>query len=147
MKSKIFTSTKRFTDFPCTHRQWLAESHCKYVHGYSRAFYFEFQSTELTKEGWVVDFGGLKEVKAWLEYMFDHTFLAAEDDPHLSLFKDMEKKSIIQLRTLPNVGMEGTAKYVYDTVNEMIRVKTNGRAWVKLVQVSENEKNSAIYCP
>ena len=147
MKSKIFTSTKRFTDFPCTHRQWIAESHCKYVHGYSREFYFEFQSTELTKEGWVVDFGGLKEVKAWLEYMFDHTFLAAEDDPYLSLFKDMDENSIIQLRTLPNVGMEGTAKYVYDTVNEMIRVKTNGRAWVKLVQVSENEKNSAIYCP
>ena len=147
MKSKIFTSTKRFTDFPCTHRQWLAESHCKYVHGYSREFYFEFQSTELTKEGWVVDFGGLKEVKAWLEYMFDHTFLAAEDDPYLSLFKDMDENSIIQLRTLPNVGMEGTAKYVYDTVNEIIRVKTNGRAWVKLVQVSENEKNSAIYCP
>ena len=147
MKPKIFTSTKRFTDFPCTHRQWIAESHCKYVHGYSREFYFEFQSTELTKEGWVVDFGGLKEVKAWLEHMFDHTFLAAEDDPYLDLFKEMDAKSIIQLRTMPNVGMEGTAKYVYDTVNEMIRVKTNGRAWVKLVQVSENEKNSAIYCP
>ena len=147
MKPKIFTSTKRFTDFPCTHRQWIAESHCKYVHGYSREFYFEFQSTELTKEGWVVDFGGLKEVKAWLEYMFDHTFLAAEDDPYLGLFKEMDSKSIIQLRTMPNVGMEGTAKYVYDTVNEMIRVKTKGRAWVKLVQVSENEKNSAIYCP
>ena len=136
MKPSPFTSTKRFIDFPCTHRQWLADSHCKYIHGYSREFYFEFQSNELTKEGWVVDFGGLKEVRTWLEYMFDHTFLAADDDPHLSLFKEMDEKSIIQLRVLPNVGMEGTAKYVYETVNEMIKVRTQGRAWVKHVAIS-----------
>ena len=147
MKSNLFTSTKRFTDFPCTHRQWLADSHCKYIHGYSREFYFEFQSKELTKEGGVVDFGGLKEVRSWLEYMFDHTFLASDNDPYLSLFKEMDEKSIIQLRILPNVGMEGTAKYVYETVNTMIKNRTNGRAWVKLVKVSENENNSAIYAP
>ena len=147
MSSNLFTSTKRFTGFPCTHRQWLADSHCKFVHGYSREFYFEFQCSELSREGWVVDFGGLKEVKVWLEHMFDHTFLAAQDDPHMSLFKEMEELGIIQLRVLPNVGMEGSARYVYDVVNEMINTQTEGRAWVKLVEVRENEKNSAIYCP
>ena len=147
MNSNLFTSTKRFIGFPCTHRQWLAESHCKYIHGYSREFYFEFQSSELTKEGWVVDFGGLKEVKGWLDYMIDHTFLASENDPHLELFKEMDQKKIIQLRVLPNVGMEGTAQYVYEQVNTMIKTQTNSRAWVKLVEVRENEKNSAIYLP
>ena len=147
MSSNLFTSTKRFTGFPCTHRQWLADSHCKFVHGYSREFYSEFQCSELSREGWVVDFGGLKEVKAWLEHMFDHTFLAAQDDPHMNLFKEMEERGIIQLRVLPNVGMEGSARYVYDVVNEMINTQTEGRAWVKLVEVRENEKNSAIYCP
>ena len=62
-----FISTKKFTGFPCTHRQWKAESHCRFVHGYSRDFYFEFECDELTKEMWVMDFGGLKEVKSWLE--------------------------------------------------------------------------------
>lgn len=147
MSAPFFTSTKRFKGFPCTHRQWRADSHCKYIHGYSREFYFEFQCSELSREGWVVDFGGLKEVKAWLEHMFDHTFLVSEDDPHMSLFKDMEQDSIIQLRVLPNVGMEGTAKYVFDIVNEMVSQRTVGRAWVKLVEVRENEKNSAIYHP
>lgn len=147
MKPSLFTSTKRFIGFPCTHRQWRAESHCKYIHGYSREFYFEFQCRELTKEGWVVDFGGLKEVRTWLEYMFDHTFLASDDDPHLSLFKEMDANSIIQLRVLPNVGMEGTAHYVYEIINEMIKKRTNERAWVKLVKVSENDNNSAIYSP
>ena len=145
MDAKLFTSTKRFSGFPCTHRQWLADSHCKYIHGYSREFYFEFQCKELTNEGWVVDFGGLKDVKKWLDYMFDHTFLASENDPHMTLFEELNSKDIIQLRKLPNVGMEGTAQYVFNYVNKLISEKTGGRAWLKTVEVRENEKNSAIY--
>jgi 6-pyruvoyltetrahydropterin/6-carboxytetrahydropterin synthase len=147
MNEKYFTSTKRFSGFPCTHRQWKADSHCRFVHGYSREFYFEFESNELTKEGWVVDFGGLKEVKTWLDHMFDHTFLAASDDPHLETFKKLEKEGVIQLRSFENIGMEGTAQYVFDEVDKMIRRQTNNRAWVKLAEVRENEKNSAIYKP
>lgn len=143
----IFFSTKNFIGFPCTHRQWRAESHCRFVHGYSRSFYFEFASSSLTKEGWVVDFGGLKEVKAWLEEMFDHTFLASSDDPELEVFKELDKRGVIQLRVLPNAGMEGTAKFVYDQVDSMVKQMTKGRAWVTKVECRENEKNSAIYIP
>ncbi len=144
---KRFTSTKRFIGFPCTHRQWKAESHCRFVHGYSREFYFEFECNELTKEGWVVDFGGLKDLKAWLDEMFDHTFLASADDPYLELFKEMDQKGIIQLRVLPNVGMEGTAQWAFHEADKLIRQKTNNRAWVSKIEVRENEKNSAIYLP
>ena len=140
-----FTSTKYFSGFPCTHRQWKAESHCKYVHGYSRSFYFEFKASELTKEGWVVDFGGLKEVKDWLDNMFDHTFLVSEDDPKMNDFIRLDQEEIIQLRVYKNVGMEGTAIFVYEKVNEIIQKITNKRAWVSKVEVRENEKNSAIY--
>ena len=140
---KIYRSTKRFTGFPCTHRQWRAESHCRFVHGYSREFYFEFAAKERTVEGWVVDFGGLKDVKAWLEDMFDHTFLASHDDPFLEEFKKLDQAGVIQLRLLPNVGMEGTAEFVFAKVDEMVKKSTNGRAWVTKVEVRENEKNSA----
>jgi 6-pyruvoyltetrahydropterin/6-carboxytetrahydropterin synthase len=147
MDEKCFISTKRFTGFPCTHRQWKAESHCKYVHGYSREFYFEFACSQLTKEGWVVDFGGLKTLKAWLDDMFDHTFLASADDPYLETFKKLDVEGVVQLRIYPNIGMEGTAEFVFDEINKMIRKATNERAWVKRVEVRENEKNSAIYEP
>ena len=148
MNAKHFISTKRFHGFPCTHRQWRAtESHCRFIHGYSREFIFQFECSELTKEGWVVDFGGLKEVKSWLDYMFDHTFLANEDDPYMEKFIQMEKDGIVQLRVMPNIGMEGTAQYVFDKVNEMIQKLTDNRAWVSSVEVRENEKNSAIYSP
>jgi 6-pyruvoyltetrahydropterin/6-carboxytetrahydropterin synthase len=101
----------------------------------------------LTKEQWVVDFGGLKEVKAWLAEMFDHTFLVAQDDPYLPDFQKLDEAGVIQLRVLPNAGMEGTAKFVYDNVNEVISKLTNNRAWVTKVEVRENEKNSAFYQP
>lgn len=140
-----FKSTKSFYGFPCTHRQWKASSHCRFVHGYSRSFHFEFESHELTKEMWVMDFGGLKDVKAWLDHMFDHTFLVSEDDPFKDRFAELDKEGVIQMRVLPNAGMEGTAEFVYKKVNEMIRDKTQKRVWITKVEVRENEKNSAIY--
>ncbi|MGE3611341.1 MAG: 6-pyruvoyl tetrahydropterin synthase family protein [Bacteriovoracaceae bacterium] len=145
MNPKHFKSTKRFTGFPCTHRQWRAESHCRFVHGYSREFYFEFAAKELTKEGWVVDFGGLKELKAWLDHVFDHTFLVAADDPHLEDFKRLDKEGALQLRVLPNPGMEGSAEYVYHEATKILQKLYGNRAWITLVEVRENEKNSAMY--
>lgn len=147
MNPKLFKSTKRFSGFPCTHRQWRAESHCRFIHGYSREFYFEFEARELTKEGWVVDFGGLKEIKTWLEDTFDHTFLVAADDPQLEEFKQLEKSGVLQLRIMPNPGMEGSAEYVYQHASRMLRQLYGDRAWITLVKVSENENNSAIYQP
>lgn len=142
-----FRSTKRLTGYPCTHRQWKAESHCRFVHGYSREFYFEFESSSLTEEMWVMDFGGLKEVKKWLAHMFDHTFLVAEDDPEIETFKELDQKGVIQMRTLPNAGMEGTAEYVYKHVAKIIKDLTDDRVWITKVEVRENEKNSAMYLP
>ena len=79
--------------------------------------------------------------------MFDHTFLASSDDPHMETFRALDEQGVIQLRVLPNVGMEGTAEYVFHKVNDMIKEQTQGRAWVSLTEVRENEKNSAIYRP
>ena len=77
--------------------------------------------------------------------MLDHTFLIAEDDPYLERFKQLDKDGVIQLRVMPNPGMEGTAKYVFEHVNEMIQKQTGKRVWVAKVEVKENEKNSAFY--
>ena len=147
MNPKNFKSTKRFSGYPCTHRQWRAESHCKFVHGYSREFYFEFGAKELTKEGWVVDFGGLKEIKSWLEHMFDHTFLLASDDPHMEAFQKLDKEGVIQLRVMPNPGMEGSALFVYEEASKILKKTYGDRAWITLVEVSENDKNTAQYIP
>lgn len=141
----MFISTKKFTGFPCTHRQWRDEGHCKYVHGYSREFSFWFKAETLDNKGWVMDFGGFKEFKIFLDDTFDHTFLAGADDPELPLFQEMHKKEIIKLRVLENVGMEGTSKFLHTKMNEYLDKITQGRVWCFRVETRENEKNSGIY--
>lgn len=94
-----------------------------------------------------MDFGGLKEVKEWLGYMFDHTFLVADDDPALQDFKKLDQAGVIQLRTMPNAGMEGSAEFVYERASKIVEKSTEGRVRITKVEVRENEKNSAIFIP
>lgn len=94
-----------------------------------------------------MDFSGLAPVREWLEFMFDHTFLSSLDDPYLKTWKKLSEEGQIKLRILPNVGMEGTADYVWHQVSDIISAQEKGRVTVKKVQVFENEKNSAIYIP
>ena len=110
----MFRSTKTFHFLPCAHRQWRDEGHCRFVHGYDRSVHLVFECSELDDKMWVMDFGGLKPIKAWLEDLFDHTLLINEDDPELEFFQEMEKRDLCRLRVMPNVGMEGSAKYVFE---------------------------------
>lgn len=141
----MIKSTKKFLDFPCTHRAWRTKGHCRFIHGYSRSFHLTFICTKKDQNGWVMDFSGLKKVKAFLTYMFDHTFLVAEDDPELPLFREMDKKGLIQLRTMQNPSMEGTATFVLKEAQNIINtIVKNRRVIIERVEVFENHKNSAI---
>ncbi len=80
---ECFTSTKSFWNFPCAHRQYRHDGNCHLVHGYSRSFHFVFGCKTFTKEGFVVDYGDLKDVKAHLDHMYDHTLVLDEEDPHM----------------------------------------------------------------
>ena len=74
------------TGHSCAFRQWRADSHCNLIHGYALQFEFLFGGEELDERNWIVDFGGLKPLKEWLKYMFDHTYLLASDDPEFETF-------------------------------------------------------------
>ncbi len=144
----IFESGKTYTHaqgFSCAFRQWRADSHCKYLHGYALQITLTFRAMELDRRNWVVDFGSLKGLKGWLEDMFDHKTLVASDDPLLSTFNDLEAKGLIQMREMPNVGMEATAYYIYQYAEQWL--KDNGYSHVALdcVEVKEHEANFARY--
>ena len=140
-----FTSSKTFRGFPCAHRRWRHEGHCAHVHGYDRTFIIWFAAHERTENGFVMDFGQLKPVKNWLEQHFDHTLLLDEDDPLLPEFRALEAAGACTLITFDDVGMEGTAQFVYRWVDAWVRGETEGRVWVTSVEVCENEKNSARF--
>jgi 6-pyruvoyltetrahydropterin/6-carboxytetrahydropterin synthase len=149
-----FQSTKLFDGFSCVFRQWKAEgTHCRFLHGYGVSFRVWFEG-ELDERNWVWDFGGMKRAKGtidnmspkeWMEYMFDHTLIVAEDDPGISGFKTMDKLGIAQVRVLPAVGAEQFAKYIFEKLNTFVQEETSDRVKVVRVEFMENSKNTAIY--
>ena len=149
-----FQSTKLFDGFSTVFRQWKAEgTHCRFLHGYGVSFRVWFEG-DLDERNWVWDFGGMKRAentidgknpKEWMDYMFDHTTIVAEDDPGLGGFKTMDELGIIQLRIIPAVGAEQFAKYVFEKLDDFIRQETEGRVKVAKVEFMEHAKNTAIY--
>jgi len=149
-----FQSTKVFDGFSTVFRQWKADdTHCRFLHGYGVSFKIWFEG-QLDERNWVWDFGGMKRAKgtidgmspkAWMDYMFDHTFIVAEDDPFKDSFLKMNEAGVAQVRVVPAVGAEQFAKFVYDKVNTFIFPETEGRVQVAKVEFREHEKNSAIY--
>lgn len=124
-------------------RQWRAESHCKYLHGYSLEFEFEFGAEKLDERNWVVDFGGLKDLEAWLRLNFDHKTLVASDDPKLSEFKTLNESGIIDMVVVESTGAEMFAKMAMEYSSTMIQEKYGDRCWVESVTVREHGANSA----
>ena len=150
----MFKSRKKFDGFSTCFRQWKANTtHCQYLHGYDVEFEVTFEG-DLDHRNWVWDFGGMKRAKnlidgrqpkAWMEYMFDHTVIVAEDDPDMQNFIDMDARGVIQLRVIPAVGAEKFAEYLYHILNDFVQLETEGRVKVTKVKFMENHKNSAIY--
>jgi 6-pyruvoyltetrahydropterin/6-carboxytetrahydropterin synthase len=150
----MFQSTKLFDGYSTVFRQWKAEgTHCRFLHGYGVSFRVWFEG-ELDERNWVWDFGGMKRAKgtidsmnpkAWMDYMFDHTTIVAEDDPGLGGFKTMDQLGIIQLRILPAVGAEQFAKFIFEKLNTFVQEETNGRVKVARVEFMEHSKNTTIY--
>jgi 6-pyruvoyltetrahydropterin/6-carboxytetrahydropterin synthase len=149
-----FQSTKIFDGYSCVFRQWRAEgTHCRFLHGYGVSFKVTFEG-DLDEKNWVWDFGGMKRAKGtiegmnpktWMDFMFDHTTIMAEDDPLLSTFKTLEATGAVQLRILPAVGAEQFAKFIYEKLNVFVQEETNNRVKVVRVKFMENAKNSACY--
>jgi 6-pyruvoyltetrahydropterin/6-carboxytetrahydropterin synthase len=149
-----YQSTKLFDGFSCVFRQWRAEgTHCKYIHGYGISFRVWFEG-ELDERNWVWDFGGMKRAKgtidglnpkAWMDYMFDHTMIIAEDDPFIESFKLMGQAGAAQIRILPAVGAEKFAEYIYSKLQAFVSEETAGRVNVVRVEFLENGRNTAIY--
>jgi 6-pyruvoyltetrahydropterin/6-carboxytetrahydropterin synthase len=149
-----FQSTKVFDGFSCVFRQWKAEgTHCRFLHGYGVSFRVWFEG-ELDYRNWVWDFGGMKRAKgtidglnpkAWMDYMFDHTVIMADDDPHLNTFYSLQADGLIQLRVIPAVGAEQFAKFIFEKINSFLIVETGGRVKAVKVEFMEHSKNTAIY--
>lgn len=162
-----FYSTKTYGNdrgLSCVFRQWRSNhSHCSLLHGYSIGVKVIFECETLDERNWVMDFGGLKGFKNWLEYMFDHTTLIAKDDPFLEIFKALselkvteggsliEEGRVCDLRVVDAVGCERFSELAYNKMQGILEEQKglglllNETVRVKSVEVFEHDANSAIY--
>lgn len=143
-----YISTKTYgheRGLSCSFRQWRADSHCRFIHGYAIGVRMMFEATELDARNWVVDFGSLKSFKGWLEDTFDHKTLVAEDDPFLAEFQRLHSLGVIQIVVVPATGCEAFAKMIGGALD--VWLGDNGytpRVRVRSVEVFEHSGNSAI---
>lgn len=149
MTNKKFYSTKTYehsVGLSTCFRQWKAESHCRFLHGYALQVKLIFSSTELDNNGWVLDFGGLKEIKQWLADNFDHKTVVAEDDPAIWKFRELAEIDLIDLKVIPHVGMERFAEYIFDHVSAWATnaLPFDSGVVLESVEVREHAGNSAI---
>jgi len=149
-----FQSSKVFDGFSTVFRQWKAKTtHCRFVHGYGISFKVYFEG-DLDERNWVWDFGGMKRAKTkidgkspkeWMDYMFDHTMIIAEDDPWKDAFQQMDTSGVAQVRVIPATGAEKFAEYVFNKINEFVKTETEDRVRVIKVKFMEHGKNAAYY--
>ena len=144
-----YISTKQYgheLGLSCAFRQWRADTHCKYIHGYALAFKFKFESDTLDNNNWVVDFGSLKGLKKTLEDIFDHKVLIAVDDPHVEYFRHGHEIGVIDMIEVKGNGCEKMAEMVFDIADGWL-LSTGYKPRVRLlsVEVKEHGSNSAIY--
>ena len=169
-----YLSTKTYGNdrgLSCCFRQWRStHSHCSLLHGYSIGIKLIFESETLDDRNWVMDFGGLKAFKEWSEYMFDHTLVIAEDDPHRAMFEKIaelglqDQGGVCDVRIVPAVGCEKFSELAFMKMKDILETFQRGEAYtlengksfecrypvgqgVKLrsVEVFEHNANSAVY--
>jgi len=148
--------------YSCCFRQPRAKSHCRFLHGYALSFALTFACAddEVDENGWVIDFGGLKPVKAWLDENFDHKTILCGSDPAVSVLQLLNSdqfsygpnyptlSKLIDLIVLPGgVGCENFAEYVFETVDNMLKQEMLGETKAQLikVEVREHGSNGASY--
>lgn len=142
----MLTCKKTYRDIPFAHRQHRHDGHCALIHGHNWSITLTFACSEVDENGFVMDFGKVKYLKAWIEENLDHACLFNQDDVEidalLAQFGHLFKPYIV-----PSTSCEGLAQHLYEIFNPMVLAETDGRAWLTTVEVEEDYKNSAAYRP
>jgi 6-pyruvoyltetrahydropterin/6-carboxytetrahydropterin synthase len=138
----------------CAFRQWRADSHCRFIHGYALAFSVVLESEDLNANNWVYDFGGFAEFEDAIRIIFDHTLAIAADDPEKEALMALSRKGVAMTRIFEHVGCEAFAELAYGIMDNILnnqeseaadRNKPFMRPRIVSVTVSEHSSNSATY--
>ena len=142
----MLTCSKLYPDIPFAHRQHRHDGHCALVHGHNWSFKFTFGAREPDENGFVVDFGRLQFVHAWLKEEFDHACVFNQDDPLRETIV-ASAPAAFRARVVASCSCEGIAEHAFRAIDPLVRRSSGGRAFLVEVEVFEDARNSARYQP
>lgn len=140
----MLTCRKTYADVPFAHRQHHHDGHCALIHGHNWTFHLTFGCTETDENGFVVDFGKLKFLKAWIDTHLDHACLFNFGDP-LRERLVAAAPEVWKTYVVPSVSCEGLARHLFTVWDGLVREQTAGRVYLVALEVVEDAKNSATY--
>jgi len=88
---------------------------CQKIHGHNYRVEVVLSSSELNKDGMVLDFGKLKQAMKELIAQFDHSYIVSAND--LQPEQDNVKKSVV----MGNPTSENIARTIYARLNKIIQ--------------------------
>ena len=130
--------------FSCAFRQWSADSHCSYIHGYSLGFIITLSANKLDEKNWVYDFGNFSFLENWLRDHFDHTLLVAMNDPYIDEIKSLENNKIAKIVEVSEISCERFAEMTFKFLDNHFKLN-DYNVEVLSVEVSEHPGNTAGY--
>jgi 6-pyruvoyltetrahydropterin/6-carboxytetrahydropterin synthase len=146
MKKYFVAKTFPASEFSCVFRQWRAESHCRFLHGYAIQVDLEFEADSLDARNWVVDFGGFRSLKEDLKRFFDHKLIIAQDDPMIDALTALESFGLAEIVIMENVGCEAFAEFIAGIVKKWLADLSEidaRKIWLSRVVVREHQSNAA----
>lgn len=146
MKKYFVTKTFPASEFSCVFRQWRAESHCRFLHGYAIQIDLEFEVETLDDRNWVIDFGSFRTLKEDLKRFFDHKVIVAQDDPLIDQILALESIGLAEVVIIENVGCEAFAEFVAGMTKKWLSdlaETDNRKIWLSRVTVREHQSNAA----
>lgn len=120
----MYVMTRKL-EFDAGHRVPLHQSKCKTPHGHRYVAEITIAAPELTEEGFVLDFGVVKQiVGGWIDEHWDHTMLYQEDDVAMHEMRGALEAIDDSLRPwypLPFAPTaENLSRYLYDKAVELL---------------------------
>ncbi|MEM8781862.1 MAG: 6-carboxytetrahydropterin synthase [Planctomycetota bacterium] len=140
------TCSKTYPDIPLAHRQPNHDGHCRFIHGHSWTIRVTFAAERLNEHGFVVDFGKLKYLKAWIDEHLDHGILLAVDD-HAAIKMIGEYSGLFKPYYVDRPSCEGLAEEVYDEFIKLLREHEGDRVRITRVEVWEDPGNMTAFVP
>jgi len=142
----MLTCSKLYSDIPFAHRQHHHDGRCALIHGHNWSFCFTFACERPDENGFVVDFGKLKFIRAWLDEHLDHACVLNRDDPALVELRAAHG-ALFKFYVVDSCSCEGLATHVHAAIDPLVRDATGGRVRVTALEVFEDSRNSVLFAP